>query len=334
MLLSKRIENIAASYVQKKKNALLSIGIVLEGEHYTYHYGNHPIATKVDPSQVVYEIGSISKVFTTYVLACMQEQGKLNEKDRAAAHWNDIEQYCPITLEQLATHTSGLPSFNLIREIYTLFTPHIKRDPYCLYSLEELKAYINDKKYPNQSKFSYSNVGMGLLGQIMAWHAGCSYEQLVHVYITQPLAMKRTCINVTDACRSNVIPGHHASGKPAKPLVMEHFQGAGAILSTVEDLLIFLEMHMHADEGHIAARTHQARGKVSKSLFYGLGWLRDNDMIFHNGATTGYSSFLAFDKKHKHGVVVLSNYRNRIIQDSPDRIALDIMSALRQMHNS
>lgn len=112
------------------------------------------------------------------------------------------------------------------------------------------------------------------------------------------------------------------------PLEMNEFPGAGAIRSTVSDLLTFLAAHIHAEEGSVLSLTHEPRVTIGKRLSAGLGWLIEGDIIVHNGATSGFSSYMAFHKKSRSGVVVLSNYRNSLFQDSPDRIGHDLLTLI------
>ncbi|SDD17532.1 beta-lactamase class C [Paenibacillus sp. UNCCL117] len=328
LAIEERIGDIASSYVRKKPGALLTIGVLDHGQTHIFAFGENPIQTKVQSKDVIYEIGSISKLFTTSLLANLIHQRSMALEDPIAHYWQDIRSDCPITLKQLATHTSGLPSYRALRDIKIACSQNVQRDPYCQYSLEELRQLINRTTAIGKGKFRYSNVGMGLLGQLMAWHHRTSYAELLDRLIAKPLRMQDTFIALTNVNPDRVIQGHTSKGIPVGPLAMSDFQGAGAIRSTVSDQLRFLSAHMTAQEGSAFAMTHVPHVKITNKLSSGLGWMMDKEMLCHNGATTGFSSFMGMDKSAQAGVVVLSNYRNSLIQDTPDRIAYDVMAAL------
>ncbi|MBD3860522.1 serine hydrolase [Bacillus sp. 28A-2] len=331
MTLKQEVEQIAASYTVKKKQVLLVIGLIHQGETHVFHFGDHPIQKRVQPEDVIFEIGSISKVLTTSILASMIQKGQMKLDDSISLYCPHIRKNHPIQIEQLATHTSGLPAHRLLRDFQLCFLPKVKRDMYCQYSLDELIKLLNSKKW-NQSKTfpsRYSNVGMGLLGLVMGWSRNKTYEQLLTEYIAEELNLSNTFITIKDDRKENMILGHKENGKEVPPLHMLDYQGAGAIRSTITDLLSFLSAHLNAGSDSSWKMTREPRLKMGRNMSMGLGWvIDDTGLICHNGATSGFSSFMGFRPQSKTGVVVLSNYRNRIIQDSPDRIAYDLMNML------
>lgn len=331
MTLKQEVQRIASSYTEKKKQALLVIGLIHEGETHVFHFGDHPIQQRVQPEEVIFEIGSISKVFTTSILASMVQRGQMKLDDSISLYCPRVRKNHPVQIEQLATHTSGLPTNGLLRELQLLFLPTVRRDMYCQYSLDELMKQLNSKKWNRPQDFPsrYSNVGMGLLGLLMGWSLNKTYEQLLTEYIVEELNLSHTFITSKDHLKEKVILGHKENGKEAPPLHLIDYQGAGAIRSTITDLLVFLSAHMSEDVHSPWKMTHEPRLKISKNMSMGLGWIIDDTgLICHNGATSGFSSFMGFRSNSKTGVVVLSNYRNRITQDSPDRIAYDLMNML------
>ncbi|PCK20715.1 serine hydrolase [Bacillus pumilus] len=329
--LKQEVQRIASSYTEKKKQALLVIGLIYQGERHVFHFGDHPIQKRVQPEEVIFEIGSISKVFTTSILASMIQRGQMKLDDSISLYCPQIRKNHPIQIEQLAIHTSGLPANRLLRDVQLWFLPKVRRDIYCQYSLDELMKLLNSKKWnqPKEYPSRYSNVGMGLLGLIMGWSLNKTYEQLLTEYIVEELNLSHTFIKIKEHLKEKMILGHKENGKEVPPLHMLDYQGAGAIRSTITDLLSFLSAHMSADAGSPWYMTHESRLKIGRNMSMGLGWvIDDTGLICHNGATSGFSSFMGFRPHSKTGVVVLSNYRNRITQDSPDRIAYDLMNML------
>jgi beta-lactamase class C len=324
--LEQRVRGVAESYVKRRKNALLTVGILHNEEKHIFAYGDHPLRRNIDPGETIYEIGSISKVFTTSILAHLLHAGTMALGHSISRYWPEIGEEHPITIEQLATHTSGLPACNMLRDVRLIFAPKADRDPYCQYTLQELDQRIRAQASHGRSQFRYSNVGMGLLGLLMARHENTTFEGLLGRWITGPLGLSDTSISIPPAYRNRMLPGHSVRKKTVLPLLMNDFQGAGAIRSTAEDMLRFMQAHMQAEDGSALALTQIPRARMNKSVNVGLGWVLHRELILHNGATNGFSSFMAF--RQGTGVVVLSNYRNRLVEDSPDRIGYDLLELL------
>lgn len=249
MTLKQEVQRIASSYTKKKKEALLVIGLIHQGETHVFHFGDHPIQKRVQPEDVIFEIGSISKVFTTSILASMMQKGQMKLDNSISLYCPHIRKNHPIQIEQLATHTSGLPPHRLLRDLQLCFLPKVRRDMFCQYSLDELMKLLNSKKWNQPKSFPsrYSNVGMGLLGLIMGWSRHKTYEQLLMEYIVDELHLSSTFITIKDNVEAKMILGHRENGKEVPPLHMLDYQGAGAIRSTITDLLSFLSSHLHAD---------------------------------------------------------------------------------------
>src|SRR5690606_14636640 len=150
---------------------------------------------------------------TTSIFSQLVSEAVFREEDSLLnKYWPDLHSDFAITLAQLATHTSGLPSYHFLRELYTYLTPSIQRDPYCQYSIEELKSFLNCSKLKRQGKFQYSNVGMGLLGLLMSWRMNCSFHQLVKTYIAEPLSMHSTGVYVAKKDEHRLIEGYSVKG--------------------------------------------------------------------------------------------------------------------------
>ncbi|MFD2433478.1 serine hydrolase [Mesonia maritima] len=195
---STTIEEIAAPYVEKNKNSSLIIGIYDNGEEKFLKFGKNKNSDAFNINSI-YEIGSVTKTFTATILAIMVENGEMNYDD-------PISNYLPdsipklikpngkeITLEDLATHTSGLPRLpeNLEKTIKNPL------NPYANYSLENLYDYLQTVKV-GTSNYEYSNLGMGLLGEILATHSKMTYKELVKKYITEELGMNNTEIKLSE----------------------------------------------------------------------------------------------------------------------------------------
>jgi D-alanyl-D-alanine-carboxypeptidase/D-alanyl-D-alanine-endopeptidase len=318
--------------VQRDVNQGLNVGIVVGivtpcgRETYAYGYTDLSGSQAVDEN-TVFEIGSIGKTFTALLLADMVEHQEVSFDD-------PIERFLPdnvnaptyegrsIQLIDLATHTSGLPS------LPDNFAPADEYNPYADYTLEQMFAALSQTTLTRHIGvvYEYSNFGMGLLGQILALQSGMSYEELVVTRITDVLGMPDTRISLTPDMQNRLATGYR-EGEPMPLWDIPTLAGAGALRSTVSDLLIFLEANMGLIDSPLYGAmqtTLEPRFPVSSSMEVGLAWHiqteGDLQIIEHHGATGGYWGFAGFVKDKQVGVVILSNTFRDI-----DFIGLDLL---------
>ncbi|HEX8748996.1 MAG TPA: serine hydrolase, partial [Pyrinomonadaceae bacterium] len=163
--------------------------------------------------------------------------------------------------------------------------------------------------------YEYSNLGVGLLGHILSLRAGTNYETLVATRITKPLGMENTRAKLSPQMQSRLAVGYDQGGSPVTPWDFDTLAGAGALRSTVNDMLKFLAANMGLNKSALLPVMQKAhavqRATGTPNLSIGLGWhILSNfgtEIIWHNGGTRGYHSFIGFDRKKGLGVVVLSN---------------------------
>jgi len=262
----------------------------------------------------VYEIGSISKVFTCIVFADMVLNEELKAHDLAEAYLPETVDIPSrngekITLQHLATHTSA------IARMPTNFRPADPGNPYADYTVENMYAFLSDYALQRDigEKYEYSNLGMGLLGHILGLRAGMDYEQLIIERICRVLGMEDTKITFTQDMKDRLARGHNSVGEVPN-WDIPTLAGAGALRSTADDMLTFLGANMGIERTPLLPAmdmTHEPRVDAGKDMKVGLGWhIRDNGktrIIWHNGGTGGYRTFCGFIKDKKIGVVVLSN---------------------------
>lgn len=275
-----------------------------------------PQQSKVSANEAVFEIGSVSKVFTSLLLADMVKRGEVALNDPASKYLPKSVKLPTrdgkeITLEDLATHTSALP------RLPDNLTPKDGLNPYADYTVEQMYAFLPNVKLLRKigEKYEYSNLGVGLLGHILALRAGQDYETLVKKRICEPLGMTSTMITLTPDAQRRLAHGHNAQLSQTKNWDLPTLAGAGAIRSTVDDMLKFVKANMGqtksplSDAMELQQKTY--REKVFANTDLGLGWHKvdkfDCRFTFHNGETGGYHSFIGFDKEHGVGVVVLTN---------------------------
>ena len=295
-------------------SAGLTIGIVQHGVRRVFVFGT----AKTDS---IYEIGSLTKTFTGLILAQMVEQGlvKVDEPVRQLLPPGTVAkpQGAEISLLDLTTQHSGLP------RMPDNFKPTNPDNPYADYGAANLYQYISEHgvEKAGTPKFLYSNLGVGLLGQALADRAGVRYPALLGRQVTEPLKMHDTVVTLSATQQRRFIEGHSADHHVSHAWDLDALAGAGAIRSTANDLLTYLQAQLHPEKipaDHSAqARTLPAAIKLSQELRaesapgmqIAFNWLyvTADGTYWHNGATGGYSSFAFFNPKGDYAGIVLLN---------------------------
>ncbi|HZV36486.1 MAG TPA: serine hydrolase [Verrucomicrobiae bacterium] len=304
-----------------KQGVGIVVGIVDEKGPRIIAYGKTDKDGKEVGGDTLFEIGSVTKVFTSLVLADMVEHNELKLDD-------PISKFLPasvkvpsrngreITLVDLATHTSGLPRLPGNLE------PRDANNPYADYTVQQMYDFLSSYKLPRDigSKYEYSNFGDGLLGHLLELKSGTNYEALIKARICEPLEMRDTCITLSPEQRARFARGHGLKGEPAENFDLPALAGAGALRSTANDMLKFLAANIGLTKSSLEPAMELARTPRHKAgspdVRIGLGWhiisKYDEKLVWHNGATGGYHAFAGFDRKLQRGVVVLANSVNSI----------------------
>lgn len=297
-------------------NTSIVVGIIDERGPQYYSFGTKTLGGKPVDEHTIYEIGSVSKTFTATLLADNIIKGKMKADDPIAKYLPSsvhVPVYAggggPITLGNLSDHTSGLP------RMPTNFAPADPANPFADYTVERMYEFLSSYALTRAvgSEFEYSNLAVGLLGQIEALAAGKSYEDILVQVITDPLKMEETGITLSDKMKSNLARGY-SMGEEVENWDLASMQGAGAIRSSVHDMLIYLSANMGLTKTPLKDAmilAHTPRHDKAGGSLTGLGWFtekeKQGDIIWHNGATGGYMSFAGFNTKTGKGVVVLTN---------------------------
>lgn len=280
----------------------------------------------------VFEIGSATKVFTSLLLADMVQRGEVALDDPVA-------KYLPpgvkmperngrvITLVDLATHTSGLP------RLPANLKPKDPANPYADYSVDQLYQFLSGYQLTRDigSQYEYSNLGGGLLGHVLARRAGMDYEGLVRSRICDPLGMDNTRVTLTPEMKARLAIGHNQGLESVENWDFLTLAGAGALRSTANDMLTFLAANLGYLKSPLApamaATLNVRRPTGQPGLEVALGWhiwtTNGKEIVWHNGGTGGYRSFIGFDQKARIGVVVLSNTFTAVGADDVGRHLLD-----------
>lgn len=313
--LAEAIDNVVTPYTVLGADVGVIVGTVKDGKTAIYSYGEKkPGSREKIVAQSILEIASLTKTYTALALALMCQNGELKLDD-------PIENYLPadvkvpsfngnkITLRHLANHTSGLPRLpdNIDKEAY---------NPYKGYTKEKMYAFLNGFTLTREpgGEQAYSNVGFGLLGEILSLKNNSNYENMIIDRVLQPLKITHTTVSFTPDQVLNLVPGYNGNKQVESWSQYQQniFQGTGSLISSLEDQLIFLQANM----GVILSSLDAAIALIRQSSTndpdgIGLAWNKktiDSLHIIHkNGGNSGYGSFMGFDKTRKIGVVVMVN---------------------------
>ena len=266
--------------------------------------------------ETIFEIGSVTKVFTSLLLADMVERGEVR-LDTPVAELLPKTVKVPsrngrqITLLDLSMQSSGLPRLpgNL--------KPADFMNPYADYAADKLYVFLSGFTLPRDpgEKYEYSNLGAGLLGHALAVKAGMTYEQLVRSRILEPLGMTSTSITLSEDGKKRLAAGYSAALRPMKNWDFDVLAGCGALRSTANDLLRFLAANMELSDSPLRPAMRRMRSIRKPTgmpdLEIAMAWhiftKFGHNIVWHNGGTMGYHSFVGFDPEAKKCVAILSN---------------------------
>jgi CubicO group peptidase (beta-lactamase class C family) len=331
------VDLLAERAMRSGRRMGLVVGCLAGGEQRVAGYGRLRADTQATPDGgTIFEIGSVTKVFTGLLLVDLAEQGLVGLEDPLAGYlpaWVRMPTFegDQITLGDMASHAGGLP-----RDPRGMLRRWLgdRRNPYAALSVQELYAGLARTRLRRRpgERVKYSNLGAGLLGLALARAAGQPYEALVHERICLPLGMPDTVVTPTGEQTARLATGHTRRGTPTPPLEIPALAGAGALRSTATDMLCLLRAHLDPTQTPLAAqieRTQLPRLRAAKRMEVGLGWLiarppgASSPVLWHNGGTSGFRSFVGAARESGTAVVVLSNTARSV-----DRLGLRLLKAL------
>jgi D-alanyl-D-alanine-carboxypeptidase/D-alanyl-D-alanine-endopeptidase len=349
-MITDEIKALLNDMVDKNKtNAAIEIGFI--DPNGTQFYGHGKLSTLSNATvdqNTIFAIGSNTKVFTTTLLADMVNKGLIKLDD-------PIEKYLPsnvkvpqynghkITIEDLATHTSGLPEFpnNYCPSFDPAKTAVVDSAQYRKDLFNCTKNYTFDQLYQGLSnttitrepgtKVEYSTFGSGLLGHILTLKSNMSsYDKLLAHNILNVLGMNDTSIGISDSQKSRLAVGHFNGQELSTWNMSNPLAPGGALHSTASDMLKFLSANMgliktkldnamqeshliRHSTGHVLPNNLQASVNANNIEGYiGLGWFVvtnfGHEVIWHNGGIIGgYNAYMAFNPTTERGIVILCN---------------------------
>lgn len=272
----------------------------------------NPARPEID-DRTLFEIASITKIFTAAALTDAVTRGTLSLEDPLSKFLSlPADGIGDRTLKELVTHTSGLPRlpsgfawwWNLLRN---------PRDPYANYSRRDLDAHIQTRKGSSlpRGKFLYSNLGVGLLGNVLAKHENTDYAGLIAQRVTMPLQMSHTFLQIPQAAESFLAQPHTRFLRPTPIWNMPSLPGAGGLRSSMQDMLLFASAALSATPPLFPSMIQPLAKADGTDRSVGLGWMLrtspEYQVAWHNGGTFGSRSFLGLEFKTGRAIIALAN---------------------------
>ncbi len=311
------VDSVARNYAKQGNAQGLAVAIIHKNKINTFFYGETDKGNnKLPDANTLFEIGSISKTFTASLLADMVNKGLVNLEDSIAKFLPDSIAQNPdikkINFKSLVNHTSGLPA---LADNWNKGPKFSMDDPYAFYDRKQLFAYLKNYKAKGdpETEYAYSNLGFGLLAELIAIIQKKPYMQLVKESILVPLEMTNTSDKI-DPKNKNIAPPHNKEGTKVSFWNFQAMAGAGALKSSLNDMLRYTIAQLTYPETDIQKAmnlTKQFTFFVPPNSDIGMAWhmnmLEGMTYYWHNGGTAGSSSFVGFVPDEKSVVIILSN---------------------------
>jgi len=320
----------------------IAIALIDSTGTYYFNFGKTEDVGKKVNENTIYEIGSISKVFTGILLAQQILDSDLTLEDEINNLLHDgivvpVIGDNEITLGTLTDHTSGLPGMP------DNFAPANPNNPYADYTVKQMYEFISNYQPSREvgSEYEYSNLAQGLLGHLLSKNKNISYEKLMIETIADPLGMNDTRIEFSERMKNNLAHGH-SGGQVVENWDIPTLAGAGAIRSSTLDMAKFISANLGyvnspiTDAMYLSHKIRHDKAGSNGDMSVAMGWhIRKEeglDVYWHNGGTGGYRSFTGFVKETGKGVVILTNSSHH--SDDIGFKLLDVSSQLRSKFKS
>lgn len=311
------VDSIAKKHFENKNKVGLSIGIINGQKQNAFYYGGKYTNQLEDiDSTTLFEIGSITKLYTTFILASLENENKINRSDLLSKYLPDSitegkDWASKLKLVDLATHTSGLPSFESTKSLVQL-DGFDENSPYSIFTKEFIYSILKElDSLDNYGEVKYSNFGIGVLGLAMAESQKIKFADLFENYIIEKLNLNSTFLQLKENNLIHVAIPHRA--QEAMPLIqLAELSPSGSIKTTMPDLLKFLKIHIQPNpEQEKLVQSLLANQLRNSEQKVGLGWgiysINNETVYFHNGGTYGSSSIVIIVPTRNIGLAILSN---------------------------
>lgn len=309
------------------------VGVKYQDSIFFFGYGTvSKESDQVPDENTIFEIGGLTKTFTSSLVSILVEEGKMNFQTPlndylSASYKNEDTQQ--ITIDHLLTHTSQLPRMPLefgVKEIE-------ENNPYAHYTKQDLMEFYKDyiplawkkkkkRKKKNKDNYAYSHLNYALLEMAIESSQKNSFDQLLTDKILTPINLKDTKIELSNPQKERLATGYTTSGQSTPPWSFQSFKASEGLKSTASDLIKFAEAHMGERNSKLTQAfytTHEGRKATSrnKKVASARGWhvispKNYYDVILHTGNTNGHRSYLAFVKESETAVVILTNSEHNL----------------------
>lgn len=287
------------------KDSKISVGIIENGNISYHTFGFNGKEDKLYD----YEIGSISKTFVGLLCAKAINENKLDIKDSISKYLDlDDSKYYP-TIERLLTHTSGYKAYYFENQMIGNKFAHITNDFYGI-SKKQILDKVKDVSLENKDySFEYSNFGISVLGLVLENIYDDNFTNLLNDYLFNELDLSNTKVAKQSGNLYNYWKWKNDDG----------YIPAGSIISNIKDMVSYLSLFLsnnieYSSDVYKKIKDINANNDTYEKMnirldSIGMTWILDekNNIVWHNGATTNFNSYIGFTKDKKKGVVVLSN---------------------------
>ncbi|ENZ1496949.1 ADC family extended-spectrum class C beta-lactamase [Acinetobacter baumannii] len=332
----------------------MAVGVIQNNKKYEMYYGLQSVQDKkAVNSSTIFELGSVSKLFTATAGGYAKNKGKISFDDTPGKYWKELKNtpIDQVNLLQLATYTSG----NLALQ----FPDEVKTDQQVLTFFKDWKPKNSIGEYRQ-----YSNPSIGLFGKVVALSMNKPFDQVLEKTIFPALGLKHSYVNVPKTQMQNYAFGYNQENQPIRVNPGPLDAPAYSVKSTLPDMLSFIHANLNpqkypADIQRAINETHQGRYQVN-TMYQALGWeefsypatlqtLLDSNseqivmkpnkvtaiskepsvkMYHKTGSTTGFGTYVVFIPKEKIGLVMLTN--KRIPNEERIKAAYAVLNAIKK----
>jgi CubicO group peptidase (beta-lactamase class C family) len=346
-------DSLAKRLLSRDIDQVLAIGIIDQGKKQVLSFGQayNSNNQQVAASEAIFEIGELSSLFTTTLLARMAIDGqlaletpiqtlmphqrlpvyqKLNCEPVGpgysiyACDPKSDDETISILLCNLATHTAGFPTNPVNLKLF-----QNRKNPYARYTKEHLYRYLNNTPLSFTSGFDYrySHIGMALLGHSLSLKASLPYEKLLNDKLLKPLSLQHTYLQLPLEKKEHLVQGYSSKGKATPHWDFDILAPSAGMSASLDDMLQFLSVHMGYAEKEWLPTVRLAQNpretiqqKEMKGTRVGLGWLLSllpgsgEEVIWMEGKTGGFASYIGFTGDYSTGIVILTNQSKSVAQ--------------------
>lgn len=305
------IAPLTRTWMQNKGAPGAIVVVRYDGRTFQFPFGMADLGRrKPVTAESIFELASVTKVFTTTSLAMEVEAGRMRLDDSVARYASYLEQHGHdikrVTLEMLATHTSALPRVPSVQMSDRQWNKHRMMEWFAGWRAT----------YPPGSKYLYSNIAMGLLGYAIENHEERPLLEVWREQFLRPLGMHHTIFAIPPADRHLIVQGYNSRGRPIEHSLLGGWAAGGRLSSSGHDMGEFLTANLgeRPDLPAITAAMHFAqepRFQVSDRMTLGLAWQRSRQegelVVDKNGGLDGTSTYIGMLPERRIGVVVMAN---------------------------